>query len=176
MKYVILLRGVNVGGRKIAMAELKKCFEKAGFKDVVTVLQTGNVILTSPKKDAGKLRQQIEALLSSTFAYPAQVFVLSPEKIKAVVENYPFKAEDSRFHRYAVFTDEGVEKELIDQAGDLDKTIESVAAGKGVVYWRVLKGKTLESAFGKYMGKAAAHYFMTNRNVNTLEKILKKGM
>ncbi len=174
--YVILLRGVNVGGRKIRMAELKACFEKNGYKKVITVLQTGNVILESREKDAGKLRTKIEALLAKTFAYPAQVFVLAPEKIKTVVHNYPFKGDGPQFHRYAVFVEEGFEKELVEQAGELDAALEAVEAGKGVVYWRVLKGNTLDSAFGKYMGKAAARYLMTNRNVNTLEKILKKCM
>lgn len=174
MQYIILLRGVNVGGRTIKMAELKSCFESNDFRKVATVLQTGNVILESEENKPAKLRREVEDLLSHTFDYPARVLVLSPEALKAVVENYPFSDHGPEFHRYAVFTEKGFEKELVDQAGKLDKNIEAVAAGEGVVYWRVLKGHTLDSSFGKYIGKAATKNFLTTRNLNTLEKILKK--
>lgn len=174
MQYIILLRGINVGGRKILMAELKACFEKAGYKNVKTVLQTGNVIVESGEKDPVVLRKHIETILNDTFNYPALVLVLQPEQLKKIMQKNPFKEADTQFHRYIVFTEKGFEKEMVRQADVLDKTIEAVSAGKEVIYWRVLKGQTLDSTFGKYMGKAAAKHFMTNRNMNTLEKILKK--
>ena len=51
--------------------------------------------------------------------------------------------------------DKEFEKELVKHAGELDNTLEAVSTGKDVVYWRVLKGHTLDSTFGKYMNKAA---------------------
>ena len=47
MRYCAFLRGINVGGTKLKMADLKKEFEAAGFTDVITVLATGNVIFSS---------------------------------------------------------------------------------------------------------------------------------
>lgn len=174
MQYIVLLRGINVGGRNIKMIELKSCFEKAGYKSVITVLQTGNVILESKEKSSVKLSKQVEKLLSDTFEYPAKVLVITPEQLKQVIEKYPFSNDGPDFHRYAVFTEKEFEKELVKQAGELDNTLEAISAGKDVVYWRVLKGHTLDSTFGKYMNKAATKYFLTNRNLNTLEKILAK--
>lgn len=174
MQYIILLRGINVGGRTIPMAELKTCFEKAGYRKVQTILQTGNVIVESPEKKAATLRTGVESLLSKTFGYPARVLVLTPETLHTLIGNYPFTGIGSEFHRYMIFTEDGFEKELVKQAGTLNKSIEEIKAGKDVVYWRVLKGNTLDSDFGKLMGKAAARHFMTNRNLNTLEKILVK--
>jgi uncharacterized protein (DUF1697 family) len=174
MEYIILLRGINVGGRTIPMAELKACFEKAGYRKVRTVLQTGNVILDSPEKKAATLRARVESLLSKTFGYPARVLVLAPETLRALAEKYPFTGVGSEFHRYIVFTEDGFEKELVKLAGTLDKSMEEIKAGKDVLYWRVRKGSTLDSDFGKLMGKAAAKHFMTNRNLNTLEKVLAK--
>lgn len=174
MEYIILLRGINVGGRTIPMAELKTCFEKAGYRKVQTVLQTGNVILESPEKKTATVRARVESLLSKTFGYPARVLVLVPETLRALAEKYPFTGVGSEFHRYIVFTEDGFEKELVKLAGTLDKSMEEIKAGKDVLYWRVRKGSTLDSDFGKLMGKAAAKHFMTNRNLNTLEKVLAK--
>lgn len=174
MQYIILLRGINVGGRTIKMDELKACFKKEGYSNVITVLQTGNVILESKEKNTEKLQKAVEALLTKTFDYPAKVLAVTPEHLEAVIEHYPFTKYGPEYHRYAIFTEAGFEKELVKQCGALDKNIEEVLPGKEVVYWRVMKGHTLDSDFGKYMAKAASKHFLTNRNLNTLEKILAK--
>ncbi|TAN01311.1 MAG: DUF1697 domain-containing protein [Chitinophagaceae bacterium] len=174
MQYIILLRGINVGGRTIKMDELKKSFEKAGYADVVTVLQTGNIILDSKEKNINKVHGAIESLLTKTFNYPAKVLVITPEQLRTVIEQYPFTNYGPEYHRYVIFTEKGFEKEMAKQENELDKSIEEIKAGNDVLYWRVLKGKTLDSTFGKYMAKAGTKHFLTNRNVNTLEKILTK--
>lgn len=174
MQYIILLRGINVGGRNIKMTELKSCLENRGYKKVITVLQTGNVILESQEKSADKVGRHVEKQLSEAFNYPAKVLVVTPSQLKAIIEHYPFSNFGPEFHRYAVFTKDGYEKELLKQQADLDKAIEDISAGNGVLYWRVVKGSTLDSLFGKYMSKAAAKHFLTNRNLNTLEKVLIK--
>lgn len=174
MQYIILMRGVNVGGRNIKMAELKSCFEKNGYKNVQTILQTGNAIIETDEKNIPKLQKKIETKLTETFDYPAKILVITPKQLQDILVAFPFKNLSPDFHRYIIFTENNFEKELINSCGVLDKNIEEVAPGNNVVYWRVLKGNTLDSAFGKYMNKAAAKHFITNRNMNTLEKILAK--
>jgi uncharacterized protein (DUF1697 family) len=171
MQYIILLRGVNVGGRNIRMADVKTSLEEAGFRAVRTVLQTGNVVLESGlSKD--KVKTAVEKALQAAFDYPASVLVLDPGELEEVVRRYPFPAGDASFHRYAVFTEKGSEQQLCGLAGALDDELERITPGEGVVYWQVVKGHTLDSAFGKCTAKAAAKTFLTNRNLNTLEKIL----
>lgn len=174
MQYIILLRGVNVGSRIIKMTELKSCFEKNGYQNVQTILQTGNVIAETNEKNIAKLQQKIEVELTAAFNYPAKVLVITPKQLQDVLAAFPFINLSADFHRYIVFTENGFEKNLVAGCGALDNAMEAVATGWNVVYWRVLKGNTLDSAFGKYMSKAAAKYFITNRNMNTLEKIVAK--
>ncbi|WP_343419820.1 DUF1697 domain-containing protein [Candidatus Flexifilum breve] len=65
--YVILIRGINVGGKnKIPMAELKSHLEAHGFASVTTYIQSGNVILKSDL-DAATLAAQVETLLATKF-------------------------------------------------------------------------------------------------------------
>lgn len=174
MQYIVLLRGINVGGRTIKMAELKSCFEKNGYQKVLTILQTGNVIMEAEEKNAAKLQKKIEQELTSTFNYPASVLIITPKQLQNVIAQYPFTTYGPEFHRYVYFTEKGAEKDILKNCGTLDDSIEAVSAGENVIYWRVLKGSTLDSTFGKYTAKAAKKYFLTNRNSNTLEKILAK--
>jgi uncharacterized protein (DUF1697 family) len=90
MKYVVFLRGINVGGRIVKMAELKTCLEKAGLKNVKTILQTGNVIFECDKTDISKLKQMIEAALTKSFNYPAKVQVFPAESLHKIIKGYPF--------------------------------------------------------------------------------------
>ena len=174
MQYIIFLRGINVGGRNIKMVELKSCFEKNGYSNVQTVLQTGNVIVDTKEKDAGLLSQKIASILEKSFHYPAKVMAITPKKLSAVVDKNPFAEVDKDFHRYILFTKNGFENTL---AGEFEKTEnndERICKGDGVIYWQVRRGLTLDSPFAKIIAKTASKEFQTTRNVNTLEKILLK--
>ncbi len=171
-KYVTFLRGVNVGGRIVKMADVKTCFERAGFKNVSTLLQSGNVIFESDRTDIPKLKQQIEEVLTKTFNYPAKVQVISIEQLKQIVAANPFADAPAHHHQYVIFIENDLETALVAEAGK--QLGEKVEAGLGVVYWQVQKGQTLKSPFAKLLTKTKYKEFNTNRNISTLQKILAK--
>lgn len=172
MLYAVLLGGVNIGGRTVKSDELKKSFIKAGFKGPQTVLATGNVVIES-KKSAESLRREIETFLLKEFKFNVRVFVISFDTLKNIVDTYPFTKAGPEYHRYIIFRESDSELSLSDL--QLDDKTEAVLPGKGIIYWRVLKGLTLDSVFAKYLAKISRKEFSTTRNVNTLEKILAKG-
>ncbi len=169
--YVAFLRGINVGGRVVRMVELKACFEKLGYADVVTLLQSGNVRFEAADTDSTKLKQEIEASLTKTFHYPARVQVLPLEKLHAVVAAYPFGTASDSQHDYVIFLENGLEGSLVGEAYAMAPG-EQLKVGDGVVYWRVDKGSTLQSAFAKLLTKAKYKEFNTNRNLRTVRKLL----
>ena len=182
MRYVALLRGINVGGRTIKMADLKACFEDMGFKNVFTILQTGNVVFESNTARlhpaVGELKEKIEAGLSKAFDYSAKAQVVSIENLKKIVADYPFGLPASRQgkaelnqHEYVIFLENNLEQSLLAEPYALAKN-ERVKAGNGVVYWRVDKGDTLKSSFAKFLTKTKYKNFNTNRNIKTLRKLL----
>ena len=168
--WVALLRGVNVGGRTIRMADLREALGELGLTNVVTVLQSGNVTFESPLAGA-KLQGAIEAELRQRFGYDAHVQVIEREQLQKVVDSYPFGTAGEQSHDYVVFMERSLEKDLAAEHVELGAG-EKVEAGDGVVYWRVDKGSTLQSAFGKLLTKARYRDFNTNRNVRTLRKLL----
>lgn len=172
MKYVALLRGVNVGGRVIKSAELKNCFEDAGYKYVQTVLATGNVIFTSGK-DASVLAPMIEKMLEATFKFSIKALVISAQELAEIVRDFPFNDASTDFHRYVIFLPDQPDSQMLARL-ILDYKLEAIQPGDKVIYWRVLKGHTLDSDFAKQSVKSVQNSFSTTRNLNTLEKILAK--
>ena len=81
-RYVALLRGINVGGNNlIRMAALKACFEAGGFADVVTYIQSGNVMFIADAAKPDALAHRLEAAIAETFDYAATVVVCSERQM-----------------------------------------------------------------------------------------------
>ncbi len=170
MRYVILLRGVNVGGVTVKMAELRELLTSRGYDEVRTVLASGNALVTSDAS-AAHVKADVEAALRERFGYDAWVHVLTTDALRPIVDAYPFPRGRDGWHDYAMFVLEPrVADELL--AIELDPAHERAEAGDGVVYWTVPKGDTLDSAVGRASGKASYKPHLTMRNLNTLEKLL----
>jgi uncharacterized protein (DUF1697 family) len=167
--YAAFLRGVNVGGVNLKMAEVKAALTDAGFSDVRTILATGNVLLSS-SAGVASVRKKAEAALRETFGYDAWVLAYDIDTVRAIDEAYPFERERDGYQSYVTFvTDATVLDELAElKAGPKEK----ISRGKGVIYWQVPKGSTLDSTIGKTMGKPRYKSSTTTRNLRTLAKVL----
>ena len=168
-RYVGLLRGVNVGGITMKMADLADVVRGLGYDDVKTVLASGNVLFRTTDA-AATAKERLEAALRERFGYEAWVQVLTRDAVRAIVAAYPFERTADR-HAYVVFI---LDPQLLDDllAVSLDPAVERVARGDGVLYWTTPKGSTLDSAMGKAQGSRAHKPQLTTRNLNTLEKLL----
>jgi len=166
--YVALLRGVNVGGVNIKMADLAEVVRGLGYTDVKTVLASGNVLFTTPDA-APDAKRTLEAALRTRFGYEAWLHVLTVDAIRSIIAGYPYPRAADR-HAYVVFAVKPeVRSELL--AVELDPAIEQASQGDDVIYWSVPKGSTLDSAMGKAQSKASYKPWITTRNLNTLEKL-----
>ena len=137
----------------------------------VAILQTGNVVFRSDRRLA-TLKRTIETGLQETFDYPAKAQVYKLERLRQIIEESPFDDRDPERHSYVLFFEDGLERQLADEATDLDATIEHIAVGDGVLYWQVPKGQTLQSPLATFLTKARYKAFHTNRNLKTLRKIV----
>ncbi len=171
-RFAAFLRGVNVGGVNLKMAEVAAALTDAGFANVRTILASGNVLLDSSSGVAA-VRKKAEAALRQRFGYEAWVLAYDIDTVRAISEGYPFEREVDGYQSYVTFvTDAGVLDELAalaDSAGPDEK----ISRGVGVVYWQIPKGGTLDSTVGKTMGKARYKSSTTTRNLRTLDKVLR---
>jgi uncharacterized protein (DUF1697 family) len=92
--FVSLFRGINVGGHKaIRMDELKELHESLGLKDVVTYIQSGNVVFTSDNADLAQLPGQIEDGFAQKFGFHVNVIVRTSAELRDIIANNPFQAK-----------------------------------------------------------------------------------
>ncbi|MEO6792975.1 MAG: DUF1697 domain-containing protein [Mycobacterium sp.] len=171
-RYVAFLRGVNVGGVNLKMADVAAALTRAGFTGVRTVLASGNVLLESPR-DASAVRATAEAALRERFDYPATALVYDIDTLRGIVEAYPFESEVPEYHSYVTFVADGaVLTELSALVTGIDTDAEErIALGDGVIYWQIPKGNTLTSTVGKTMGNKRYASATTTRNLHTLRKM-----
>jgi uncharacterized protein (DUF1697 family) len=173
--YAAFLRGVNVGGVNLKMAEVASALTDTGFKNVRTILASGNVLLESSAGAAG-VRKKAEAALREKFGYDAWVLVYDLKTVRAIVDAYPFEPEVDGYQSYVTFVADAA---VLDELAALDKDAgpkEKIGRGPdplGVVYWQVPKGSTLDSTIGKTMGKPRYKSSTTTRNLRTLGKVLR---
>jgi len=99
MVYVVLLRGINVGGKaKVAMAALRDVCASVGCEDVVTYIQSGNVVLKS-KLTADKLQAALEAAIAAAFGFSPALMLRTAKEMATVVEHNPYPdADDKTIH------------------------------------------------------------------------------
>jgi uncharacterized protein (DUF1697 family) len=168
-EYAAFLRGVNVGGVNLKMAEVASALEDAGFANVRTILASGNVLLES-RGTVASVRKKAETALRTAFGYDAWVLAYDIGTVAAISDSYPFEREVPDTHSYVTFvSDPGVLDEL---AALQPGPGERIERGEGVVYWQVRRSTTLDSAIGKTMGKKRYKSSTTTRNLRTIEKML----
>ena len=93
IKYISLLRGINVSGKKkIKMADLKVLYENLGFKSVKTYIQSGNVVFEVVKSDISSLELKIEKAIKSKYEFNVEVQVLIKSDLEEVINNIPFES------------------------------------------------------------------------------------
>lgn len=171
-RYAAFLRGVNVGGVNLKMAEVAAELEQAGFSNVRTILASGNVLLDS-RAGVDKVRTKAEQALRNAFGYDAWVLAYDLETVRTISENYPFEREVEGHHSYVTFV---TDPEVLDELAELGEAAgpdEKVVRGEGVIYWQVARAATMDSVIGKTMGKKRYKSSTTTRNLRTLDKVLR---
>jgi len=173
-QYLALLRGINVGGNNIIkMADLKACFENMGFTDVVTYIQSGNVLFKSAEKDKTKLTNKIERVLSERFSYKSRMVAVTHKELKRVVEGAPkgFGKDLDKYRYDVVFLKEPLAPREAMKNVSTKEGVDSAYAGESVLYFSRLISKASQSHLTKII-TLPVYQNMTIRNWSTTTKLL----
>lgn len=174
-KFAAFLRGVNVGGVNLKMAEVATALTDAGFCNVRTILASGNVLLESTC-GAAEVREKTEATLRERFGYDAWALIYDVDTVRTIVAAYPFECELEGYQSYVTFVADAAILDELSALADTAGPDENISRGPdplGVLYWQVPKGSTLDSTIGQTMGKKRDKSSTTTRNLRTLAKVLR---
>ncbi len=172
-KLVAFLRGINVGGHhKVPMAELKTILTQLGCENVTTILNSGNIVFETKKKDIAGLERIIESALTENFGFSIPVILIPHKQINELVNEDPFASIDvhKNIRLYISFLKEPSITKLIVPSISKDNSFKIIGTKNNIII-SVLdittsntpKGmEDLEKLFGKNI---------TTRNWNTIQKI-----
>ena len=94
-RFVVFLRGINVGGHIVVKEKLKEAFTALGFQNVATYKQSGNVIFEAQSANPQELTSLIEAKLRALLGYEVPVFIRTPTQLKTILDLDPFKNQNA---------------------------------------------------------------------------------
>jgi uncharacterized protein (DUF1697 family) len=174
--YIAFLRGINVGGHhKVPMAELRAALETLKCENIVTFLNSGNIIFNSAIADIHHLETSISTHLEEVFGFPVPTILRNSKTIVGLIQHDPFKdlelTKDRRFYVSFLQNDPQIGMGLPWESEDRSFKIIEIRDYTIFSLLDLSLGKTpiamgsLERMFGKNL---------TTRNWNTIKRIRKK--
>ena len=172
MRYVALLRGINVGGKnKVPMRRLSEVFEDRGHAEVCTYINSGNVIFDAPRTKVAHLADDLEAAIAKEFGFATRVLVLRGSAVRKIAAALPddwVNDDQSTCNVLYLLPERASPKAL--EAFDLNPEHEDARYSTGAILSRVDRSYVSRSALHKLMG-SDLYAHMTIRNCNTARKL-----
>ncbi len=174
MRYIALFRGINVSGqKKIIMSDLKAMFEKLCFDNVVTYIQSGNVLFDSDTTDTAQLSTLLENSVKERYGFDVEINVITEDDLKLIIENTPFKEasfEENGTKVLITFLKATPSKDNVEKPLNYVKEPEKLSIDKNTVYLYCPNGygksKLSNTFLEKKLGVSA-----TTRNFKTVKKL-----
>ena len=174
-RYIALLRGINVGGKnKISMKELKAGFEELGFRDVVTYLNSGNVIFSSEGYDPQALAEMIKAMIKRYFSFDIAIYIIRQRDLQERLTHIPdwSGTEDKTIYDNLIFLMPSLTYEVLsEKLGAPNADLEQVFSYKDVVFWSYLRKDYQKTNWWKKTASTSVGKQITIRTINTVRKI-----
>ncbi len=169
MKYIALLRGVNVGGNhRVDMLTLRQAFEQVGCCDVKTYLNTGNVVFSAEQPPTA---EKLEKILENSFGFSVPVLVVDANVLARIAESIPdgWKNDDVQKSDIA-FLFPPVDDASIVMKLQLNSDIETGVYVPGALLYNIERRYQSRSGLLRAVG-TPLYKQMTIRNVNTVRKL-----
>ena len=173
MRYIALLRGINLGGNNlIKMEALRAEFEKLGFKNVVSYINSGNLAFDTNKSSEKKLSDKIEKAVEAMIGRNINVMIREQSDIDRIVAKDPFKGKyESHKHMHVLFMKDEMPAEkkklLLEQQTDSEQI---VVEGREI-YCHLKQGVADSVLLGKGFIEKKLKVFTTARNWRTVQKL-----
>lgn len=171
--YALFFRGLNVGGRRLAMADLRDMLTNLGFTDVTTILQTGSAVLRTTSPNPSEIEAAVESAFVQRFGYQSAVHARSVVELGNVVIANPFPdfALAHPNHLLVYFGARLVSDDEVRAVQEAVTGPELLAADGREIYVTFPDGIGVSTlprvkGFGRLVGDSTA------RNWNTLVKVL----
>lgn len=166
----VFLRGINVGGINIKMAELREALTRLPLTGVKTLLASGNVVCAT-EGTATELKTLVEGCLRENFGYDAWVVVIDQDQLAAIIEACPYPSDDKSQHSYVTLSSDTAVLDELERLGHELPDTRLTRLSPESLAWLAPAGGTLDSPFSKLSAKAKYKSTTTTRNLRTMLKV-----
>ena len=172
MRFVALLRGVNVGGNtKVNMAELRASCERLGYENVKTYINSGNVIFDAAPNDTDKIASQVHDAILRDFGLDISVMVRSIEELQEVIANNPFDGQfDNHKDMHVFFLADELPDDKRALLMEKHSEAEQISVHGKTIYYH-LRISIIDSLLGKGFVDKKLKIPATARNWRTVMKL-----
>ena len=177
-RYIAFLRGVNISGKnKISMSELKAEFLALGFYEVVTYLNSGNVVFTSKTDNTNNTKSIIEKMIVEKFGIAMPVYVIDLDELKDILSNSPEwwdSGDKDKYDNLIFILSSETPEEICSMIGEISVGLEMIQIYKNVIFWTFDRKAYQKCNWWKKTAAAGIADKLTIRTANTVKKIVKQ--
>lgn len=174
MKYLALLRGINVGGNNIIKKDdLKACFEKASCESVLTYIQSGNILFRSSEKDKAKIASKVQEELKKKLKNEIKIVIYDEKQYLQMLNAHHANWGENKDQKHnALFLIDQIKlEEAKNLFPEINPEYEEVSFAEGVVFWSGSKEDYTKTSYLKQLVKSPIYKLVTIRNSNTSFKL-----
>ena len=177
-RYIALLRGINISGKnKIAMSDLKQGFIELGFAEVVTYLNSGNVIFSSELDDHDTLSNKIKLMIKNRFELNIPIFVISQKSLEDIINHAPdwWGNDNKEIYDNLIFLLPPLSyEEFSNEIGNMKDEYEKAYHYKNTVFWSFSRKNYQKTNWWSRTASSNISDKITIRTANTVRKLVDK--
>ena len=176
MKYIVLLRGINISGKnKISMGELKLELENNKYKNVSTYLNSGNIIFESDINDKKNIMKDIHKIIKNKFNFEIPVFVMTASELEDIIDNKPnWWGTDNKevYHNLIFIIPPAKYEDVYNVIGKPKEDIEKIREYNNYIFWSYDLKNYRKSNWWVKTASTNIKDKITIRTSNTVKKVL----
>ena len=174
-RYIALLRGINISGKnKLSMPELKSRLIELGYTDVLTYLNSGNVIFTAHENEESIFADTIRSMILERFDLDIPVFVMPQEDLEALLGKAPDwwgTSDKDRYDNLIFVIPPAAAQSISEKIGEPTMELEQVFICENAIFWSFDRKKYAKANWWKKTASPGIGEWITIRTANTLRKI-----
>lgn len=174
MKYIALLRGVNISGKnKIVMSKLKEVLEENNYQNVITYLNSGNVIFESSVTNKENLANDLSKIIINNFSLDIPVFVIEENKLENVLNNAPdwWGTDNKEIYDNLIFIMPPTKYEdVYNTIGNPSENIDKIEEFHNSIFWSFNLKQYRKSNWWIKTASTSIKDKITIRTANTMKK------
>lgn len=176
MKYIALLRGINISGKnKISMSELKKELEENKYQNVATYLNSGNIIFEINVNSKETIMQDISRVIKSKFDFEIPIFIMTSFELEDILNNAPkwWGTDSKEIYDNLIFMIPPLKyEEVYNAIGTPKEDIEKIKEYNNAIFWSYDLKNYRKSNWWSKTASTNIKDKITIRTANTIKKVL----